>query len=102
MKLGLVTRDQDTGVLRGVTPVKYRMVFELDPPIKGRKKQDTEDSLYHRLEFFSSDEDLFYLMQGMLSRLAGDQGPGFSSAQAIILTEDSQVLWTDRNADEAE
>ncbi len=93
------------GRLNGETPVKYRMVFELDPPIKGNKKvkdpvtgELTND--IRRLELFGSSEMSFYMMEIILSR---NTKPGqIRRMEAVILTEESKVAWQDRNPGETE
>lgn len=101
------TVGRDThGALWGDTPIKYRMVFEFDPPIRANKKaQDpvtgemTND--IRRIELFGSSEMSFYLAEIALSRMLVDPSQ-MKRMEAVILTEDSRVLWHDRNPNEAE
>ena len=93
------------GKMVGETPLKYRMVFECDPPVKGNKKVvDPETgevtNFIHRIELFGSNEMAFYLAEIALSRLAE---PGqIKRMEAVILDEGSKAVWHDRNSGEAE
>ncbi len=92
MKLGTASRDRG-GVLSGETPVKYRVVFELSEAVKLRVGRTD------RVELFTSDPDSFYWLQAVLSRMVPGEAP-FTRAEAVILTDESKVVWTDRNPDE--
>ena len=100
MKDGTTLRDISSGVLSGETPVRYRMVVELDPPIRARKKQLTPSEKLERVELFTNDEDLFYWLQVLISRLQPDDTPKYTRCEAVILDDGSKVTWRDRNPNE--
>lgn len=99
-----VERDRH-GKLLGETPVKYRMVFEFDPPVKGNKKlldpvTGEMSNDVRRLEVFASNEMTFFILEVALSRALK---PGqVKRMEAVILEPDSKVTWKDRNKDERE
>ena len=102
MKAGETFRNVDSGVLSGETPVAYRMVVELDPPLRSRKKQPTPSGKLERVELFTNDEDLFYWLQVLISRLQPEGTPKFSRCEAVKLAEGSAVTWTDQNPNEVD
>ena len=86
------------GRLSGKAPVRYRMVFELDPPAIGRKKDpETGTNEIHRVELFTSEEHVLYWMAALLGR----GGTKLPRAQAVIL-KDGEVTWVDKNIGEEE
>ncbi len=84
------------GRLHGKAPVRYRMVFELDPPAIGRKKE-TGTNKIKRVELFTSEEHVLYWMAALLGR----GGTKLPRAQAVILGE-GEVTWVDKNIGEEE
>lgn len=93
------TRD-DQGVLGGEYPLRYRYVLEFDPPLQTRKVQEDGTKDMHRLEFFGSSEDAFYMLNVAFSRMLSTGQ--LKRLEAVILTEDSVATWKDRNPDEFE
>ena len=93
-------RDK-TGHLHGEEPIRYRMVFEVDPevPLIGRSKNsDTGLGEIPRVELWTNEENLFYWLQAMLARM----GHKVTRAEAVIQGDGSVVSWKDRNPNEKE
>lgn len=93
-------------VLAGETPVRYRFVFEFDPPIKATRKfripgtrQWTND--IKRVELFGDNEIAYYTCLIALSRML-EFPEQLKRAEAVILKDGSKVVWEDRNPNEKE
>ncbi|KKN86845.1 hypothetical protein LCGC14_0264040 [marine sediment metagenome] len=94
------------GVLTGENSIKYRFVFEFDPPIHSNKKfrvpgtrQWTND--IKRVELFGNDEIAYHTCLVALSRML-EFPEQLKRAEAVILKDGSKVVWTDRNPNESE
>lgn len=99
--MGGTSKRDNHGILHGETPVKYRYVFEFDPPLTARKKQADGTRDLSRLEFFGDSEDAFYVLHVALSRML-ETPEQLTRSEAVILDEESAVNWTDRNSHEKE
>ena len=94
-------KRSNKGTLSGETSVRYRYVFEFNNPIKGRKKQEDGTNDIYRIEMFGSSEELFYLLHATISRAMTDPSQ-LKRSEAVTLTDESVVHWTDRNPNEEE
>lgn len=94
-----IVRRSEAGVLSGETPVRYRLVLELDSPVQRHQKIGGTRELT-RLEAFFNDPTLYYWLQVFLSRACPEGQKPWARLEAVILDEDSKVTWGDRNPDE--
>ncbi len=88
----------DQGVLSGEHPLVYRYELEFDPPIQTRKRLSDGTKEMHKLEFFGSSEDAFYMLNVAFSRML--ETGQLKRLEAVILTADSVATWQDRNPNE--
>lgn len=89
-------RDSD-GFVGGASPIKYRLIFEMDPPINSHKKGADGTVEISRAEFFVDDMRAFFIINSALGLQTT-----VTRAEAVILETGVILNWKDRNPDEEE
>ncbi len=89
-------RNKDNFIV-GVSPIKYRLVFEMEDFPASHKKGPDGSIEMKRMEFFVEDERSFFFINGILGTLGK-----VTRAEAVILEDGTTLKWADRNPGEEE